>query len=431
MEATYDAIIVGAGVIGTAVALELSRSGRKVLVVDKGEAVGGGSTSASSSIIRFHYSTLDGCVASWEAMYQWADWENHLGYLEGPAAKFFRIGMLAISHNAGDFDTVLGHFRTARIPHEMLTAADIRERFPALDVSSYYPPRLPDDPAFFGDPSGEVVALFQPDAGFIDDPQLAAQNQMDAARHFGATVRLRTQVTRVEKSGSRVTGVTLSSGEVINSPVIVNAAGPWSSTLTRMAGADSDLRITPRPMRQSIASCPAPEGFQVNAGGVVMADMDLGAYGRPQPGGSYIIGGVEADCDPLEWIDDPDAIDPNPDPMMFEALVYRTARRLPALEIPHRPQGLSSCYDVTEDWTPIYDRSAVDGFYLAVGTSGNQFKNGPIAGQMMAEVINAVEAGHDHDHDPIHIKCTYSGLDLNVGQFSRRRTPAAGGNVWG
>ena len=162
-----------------------------------------------------------------------------------------------------------------------------------------------------------------------------------------------------------------------------------------------------------------------------MADMDLGAYGRPQPGGSYIIGGVEADCDPLEWIDDPDAIDPNPDPMMFEALVYRTARRLPALEIPHRPQGLSSCYDVTEDWTPIYDRSAVDGFYLAVGTSGNQFKNGPIAGQMMAEVINAVEAGHDHDHYPIHIKCTYSGLDLNVGQFSRRRTPAAGGNVWG
>ncbi len=50
----------------------------------------------------------------------------------------------------------------------------------------------------------------------------------------------------------------------------------------------------------------------------------------------------------------------------------------------------------------------------------------------MATLINAVESGHDHDADPVHMHCQHTGLDLNIGQFSRQRIPAAtGGNVWG
>ena len=29
-------------------------------------------------------------------------------------------------------------------------------------------------------------------------------------------------------------------------------------------------------------------------------------------------------------------------------------------------------YDVSDDWIPIYDRTDLDGFYVAIGTSGNQ-----------------------------------------------------------
>jgi sarcosine oxidase subunit beta len=49
----FDAVVIGAGVIGAAVALELARGGRSVVVLDKGPGVGAGSTSASSAIIRF------------------------------------------------------------------------------------------------------------------------------------------------------------------------------------------------------------------------------------------------------------------------------------------------------------------------------------------------------------------------------------------
>ena len=51
----YDAVIIGAGVIGAATALELSRNGYKTLSIDKNPEAGYGSTSNSCAIIRVHY----------------------------------------------------------------------------------------------------------------------------------------------------------------------------------------------------------------------------------------------------------------------------------------------------------------------------------------------------------------------------------------
>jgi sarcosine oxidase subunit beta len=54
-----------------------------------------------------------------------------------------------------------------------------------------------------------------------------------------------------------------------------------------------------------------------------------------------------------------------------------------------------------DDWIPIYDKSDLPGFYMAVGTSGNQYKNAPVVTGMMADLIDKVEAGHDHDNNPL------------------------------
>jgi sarcosine oxidase subunit beta len=58
---------------------------------------------------------------------------------------------------------------------------------------------------------------------------------------------------------------------------------------------------------------------------------------------------------------------------------------------------------------------------MAVGTSGNQFKNAAVAGHCMAELIEACESGHDHDADPLSVRARYTGLDLNMGMYSRLR----------
>jgi glycine/D-amino acid oxidase-like deaminating enzyme len=62
MSARYDAIIIGAGIIGACTAFELAKRGWRTLNVDRLPAAGYGSTGSSCAIIRTHYSTLDGAA---------------------------------------------------------------------------------------------------------------------------------------------------------------------------------------------------------------------------------------------------------------------------------------------------------------------------------------------------------------------------------
>ena len=63
-----DVVVIGGGVMGASIALELSKNGRKVVVLDKGGAPGAGSTSASSAIIRFTYSNFNSSKADGVAL---------------------------------------------------------------------------------------------------------------------------------------------------------------------------------------------------------------------------------------------------------------------------------------------------------------------------------------------------------------------------
>ena len=431
-----DVVVVGAGVMGASIALELQRSGRSVLVVDRGDAVGAGSTSASSAVVRFNYSTLAGVTAAWESAHRWADWAHHLGadQLEvdsgsKPLARFVRCPMLFIQSPGFDRTGSTALLSEVGVPWEVLDQDQLAEQFPALDTGRFHPPRRPDDPRFGDDPSGRLDAIRIFDSGFIDDPQLAATNLMDAARRLGTEVHLGTEVVEVRNAnggtGRRTVGIATADGREIDAPVVVNAAGPWSAGLNHLAGVFSgpdDGVAANRPMRQEVHVVPAPSGFTLDDGGVMIADLDLGYYSRPQVGGTLLVGGVEPDCDPLEWIDDPDAVSPHPTVGCFEAQVWRQARRLPELAVPHRPTGLAGVYDVTPDWVPIYDRTSLDGFYVAIGTSGNQFKNAPLVGQILRDVFNACEAGHDHDADPASTRCDRIGRDLDLAAFSRLRS---------
>jgi sarcosine oxidase subunit beta len=68
MAQTADVIVIGAGVIGAAVAYELAKQGRKVLSLDANGVAGHGSTAGSCAIIRVHYSTLEGCAMAWDGV---------------------------------------------------------------------------------------------------------------------------------------------------------------------------------------------------------------------------------------------------------------------------------------------------------------------------------------------------------------------------
>ncbi len=397
--------------------------------MDKAAAPGAGSTSSSASIIRFSYSTLEGVLASWEAAAMWHDWSGHLGAVDPDGmARFVRTGM-AVFRTPGDNTAQIERlWQEVGIAYETLDAAALQARYPGLDVGAYFPPKRIDDPAFTDDAAAPLSAILEPESGFIDDPALAARNLAYAARGHGATFRLHSEVVGFETAGGRVAGVRLAGGEVLKAPVVVNVAGPHSSRLNRLAGVAEGIHLAHRPLRQEMFTVQAPEALTLAAGMTAVADMDIGQYLRPQVGGTWLVGGTEPACDDLHWVDDADTLDPYPTVEQFEVSMMRLARRIPEFGVPHQPVGLAALYDVAEDWVPFYDKSDLPGFFMACGTSGNQFKNAPIAGQFMAAVIDHEAAGHDHDEEPVQFTGARTGRPINLGAFSRRRRPAITSN---
>ncbi len=428
-----DAIVIGAGVIGSAVALELARGGRSVIVVDKGPAAGAGSTSSSSSIIRFSYSTADAVLTAWEAAAMWLDWEGHLGCADPEGmARFVKTGM-CILHTPGDStERIQRLWDELGIAYDILDNDALQRLLPGMDLGSFFPPKRIDDPAFADDAAGPLTAILEAESGFMDDPMLCAKNLAFAARRHGADFRFHQQVVSIDQADGRVSGVTLASGRRILAPVVVNVGGPHSGIINQMAGVVEGMRIGHRPLRQEVFTVEPPEGLRLEDGMPAVADLDVGHYLRPQIGGTWLVGGTEPECDELQWIDDPDNYDEYPTVEQFEVSMMRVARRVPEFGVPHRPVGLAALYDVSEDWVPLYDKSDLPGFFMACGTSGNQFKNAPLAGQFMKAIIDAEAAGIDHDKTPVQFPGARTGRTINLGAFSRRREKSAtSGTVMG
>lgn len=423
MKQTPDAIIIGTGVIGTATAFELSKLGYKTLSLDRNSQIGHGSTAGSCAIIRMHYSTFDGTAFAWEGYHYWRDWADYLGLPEtANLAEFRQCGCMVMRTPENEFlNKHLKNSLDLNIPVEEWGEEQILERMPIYSLESFHPPKARSDDEF-GLTNGRSLngALYWPNGGYVNDPALSSQNLADAARLHGADFRLGVEVAEILRDGDRVTGVKLTDGEEIHAPIVVNIAGPGSAIVNEMAGVTDEMTIQTRPLRQEVVHVPSPDGFNFEGTAPVVSDNDIGVYIRPEHGNHILIGSEDPECDAHHWTKDDKDYDRNfTEQWTTQALRY--AQRVPSLGIPSKLRGVVDLYDASTDWIPIYDKSSVPGFYMACGTSGNQYKNAPIAGKMMASLIDHCEQGHDHDSDPMVFRLPYIGRDIDTGFYSRKR----------
>jgi sarcosine oxidase subunit beta len=418
-----DAVIVGAGVIGAAIAFELSKRGYRTLNLDKLPAAGYGSTGNSCAIVRAHYSSRDGVAMAYEGFSYWQDWPGYLGVSDDHGtARYVQCGTVLLKSATGHHRKVLEHYRELGVEFEEWDRQTLTSKVPIYDTRAFWPPRRPDDPQFWNEPAGELDgAVYTPRSGFVNDPQLASHNLQRAAEAQGAEFMFRAAVVEIRRGNGRVKGVTLADGREIDAPIVINVAGPHSFLVNRLAGVEDAMTVRTRALRHEVHHVPAPPECDFEHNGYHTSDGDTGIYFRPESGNNILIGSEDPECDPRVWVDDPDRFDRHVTERQWEAQVYRLARRMPSLRIPSERKGVVDLYDVSDDWIPIYDRSDLDGFYMAIGTSGNQFKNAPVVGHLMAELIDRVERGHDHDHEPVRVRCRYTGLDLDAGFYSRLR----------
>ena len=425
MNRTADAIIVGAGVIGSAVAFELAKRGYKTLNIDKLPTSGYGSTSNSCAIVRAHYSTWDGVAMAYEGFFYWDDWDNYIGVKdERGLIKYMKTGSIMFKLQGEDHSSKsLKFFKEIGVEHEIWDLEKMKEMIPIYSHDQYDGTTRPDEDDHFWDKTGKKIegAVYTPGSGYVSDPQLTSHNLQVAAEANGGEFLFNSEITEIKQQNGRVAGVTLKTGEQIDSPIVVNVAGPHSFVINRMADVEKEMNIKTKALRHEVHHVPSPDGYDFEKDGFHTSDGDNSIYFRPETGNTILIGSEDPLCDPKEWIADPDNYNQQVTESQWKAQVYRCARRIPQLKIPSRTSGVVDLYDVSDDWLPIYDKSALKGFYMAIGSSGNQFKNAPVAGHCMAELIDACEKGQKHDSDPVKVKSVYTGLELNMGFYSRNR----------
>lgn len=420
--AKYDAIIIGAGIIGNCITYELARKGYRTLSVDKLGGSGFGSTSGSCAIIRFYYSSPEGVALAREGYYYWLNWPRYLkvadphgmAYYKNTGAMVFKT---EVNHH---LEKVMTSLDALGVGYIELSPEEVKDYIPNPDLRTYYPQKRMDDPAFGQSTGAQVTgAVFAPESGYISDPKLSTHNVEIAARNLGADFMFNTEVVDILRSAGRVSGVALSDGQTLQAPVVINVAGPHSSRINAMAGIIDQMNIKTRALRVEVAHVPSPEGVDWEHGGVITSDSDTGVYTRPETGNHVLIGSEEPACDPLEYVDPDDYNLEFTDQARTQAM--REAMRIPDLPIPNRMQGVVDLYDVSDDWYPVYDKSSPPGYYLAIGTSGNQYKNAPVVGAFMSDLVQYCESGHDHDTEPLQYRMKYIDYTLNIGFFSRNR----------
>jgi len=224
MSRSADAVVVGGGVIGLAVAYHLAREKLAVTLVERGR-VGREASWAAAGYLSFQGSSnrpgprLELTRTS-ARMYE--GWIRELGELTLADTGFWRSGLLELYVDEAEVREArerMAWQRTAGYAVEWLDETSVRKRQPALA------PELP-----------VRGALLFPEVAQVRPPRLL-KALGEAVRRLGVDIREYSAAVGLARSGDRVAGVGLASGESISAPIVVNAAGSWASQLApEMAG---------------------------------------------------------------------------------------------------------------------------------------------------------------------------------------------------
>ena len=203
---TYDAIIIGAGIVGSACAAECARAGLSVAIVEAG-IVGGGATAAAMG----HLVVMDDSEAQFAlTRYSQQLWDEVSDELPREV-EHDACGTIWI---AADDDEMVEARRKEKfysdrgVKTEMLDAQSLAEAEPNLRPGLLGGLRVPGDSVIY--------------------PPCAAQYLVDQSTAKGAELFLGTAVDRIETGGVR-----LRDGSTISAGLVVNSAGSSSPALTR------------------------------------------------------------------------------------------------------------------------------------------------------------------------------------------------------
>lgn len=349
-----DVVVVGGGVVGASAAYHLAVAGAgRVLLLERADALGTGSTGACAGGFRFQFSSdvnIRLSQASVPMILRFAEehglpldvWQD--GYLFLVREEEAWTGFV----HAAERQRALG------VEVDLLEPADAVRLVPGISLERV------------------IGATYGPRDG-IADPSGLTNGYATLARRAGAELRTRAEVLGVRIDGDRVRGVRTAAGDV-DAPVVVNAAGPWAGALAATAGIELPLEPIPRNVATTGPFPGVPERR------TLVIDAETSFYFHRE-GRGVLMGMGSAD--------ERSSFDTAPDARFIaERLLPTAVRVFPPLEDAGLERTWAGLYEMTPDRHPIIGPApGVEGFYLAIGFSGHGFQHAPVVGVLIAEMV--------------------------------------------
>jgi len=353
MAHTADAVVIGAGIMGASTAYHLARRRYGRIVVFERGAVCSGSTALASGGIRHQYANRVGIELTRQSIEVYEHFEAEFGV----DPHFHQNGYLILQQTAEEqavYAESAARQRAMGVDTRVLAPDDVRALCPYLTTDDL------------------VSATYSPRDGFAD-PYLVTTAIAARARDLGVAIEQDREVTGFTR-GHRGATVRTPQGE-IEAPVIVIAAGCWSGLVGQLAGAE--IPIFPRRRCKFITGTVPAEKIPLETPFII--DHHDGFSIRREGPGIMVGYGRKGETS---------TFDTTPDLQLIPAVAERAVRRAPALEEAPVMRAWAGLYEMTPDQMGILSAiPGLDGFHVIAGFSGHGFMHGPIAGQLMAELV--------------------------------------------
>jgi sarcosine oxidase subunit beta len=348
LPARADVVVVGGGIMGLALACELTRRGvRDVLVLERGY-LNAGASGRNGGGVRAQWSTPTFIRLARRSM----ELCDRFAVEMGVNVWFRRGGYLFLAPGP---EQVARIERNAALHRREGLATRIITPREALDVV----PEL--DGARF------LAASWNPDDGVVF-PWPFLWGYAERAEALGATVRTFTRVTGFETAGARVAAVLTDRGRVACDTVVV-AAGAWSKEVAALAG----VALPNRPVRHEILVTEPLKPWL----GPLVSLLGTGLYFSQSLRGE-LVGGMG---DPAE----PEGVAQG-STLRFLARFARAATELvPLLAGVKVVRQWAGCYDGTPDNNPVLGPAGFANFHQLSGFVGHGFMMAPAVAELYAD----------------------------------------------
>jgi glycine oxidase len=344
-----DAVVLGGGIIGAAIAYELAREGRRVVLLEKGPIGRQASWAAAGLLTPIHVADYPAPLAALclESQRLYEPWIRDLG---DPGVEYRANGALLLvfdDRDASDAATLEAWRRERGRPAERLDAAAAHAAEPKLAA----------------DVRG---ALLLPDVAQVRNHRLT-RALAEAAKRLGAEIRTETEAVGFLRVPGRINGVKTSRGDVFAGETVV-AAGAWSGELLASIGLD----LAVRPVRgQMVLLQGPPEALKRS---IISRD----SYLIPRADGRILLGSTmeEAGFDDSTTADGVAHLLAQGKRLVPETGAYAVAAAWAGL----RP--------ATADRLPFLGRPAgFGGLILATGHFRNGILLAPVTGKIVADLV--------------------------------------------